>query len=135
MSWLIFDWTKSDTNFVRKVPHTLFLNGDRIMSEIENRLHELGLTLPPPKDHVANYLGSKRFGNLLFVSGRVSQLRGEVGSEVSLSEAQEAAQSALLDILAIIKEDIGELDQIVSVEKLVGFVRSSQLSLPKTRGN
>ena len=105
---------------------TLFCDGDRMMSKIENRLHAIGLALPPPKAHVANYLGSKRSGNLLFVSSRVSQLRGEVGSEVSMVEAREAAESALLDILAIIKEDIGDLDQIVSVEKLVGFVRSSQ---------
>jgi len=97
-----------------------------MMSKIEDRLHAIGLTLPPPKAHVANYLGSKRSGVLLFVSGRVSQLQGEFGSEISMLEAMEAAQSALLDILAIIREDIGDLDQIVSVEKLVGFVRSSQ---------
>jgi len=95
------------------------------MSKIEDRLCELGLELPPPKAHVANYLGTKRSGNLLFVSGRKSELSGEVGSEVSTAAAKLAAQSALLDLLAIIKQDIGDLDQIVSVEKLQGFVRSS----------
>ena len=95
------------------------------MNKIEDHLHAIGLTLPPPKAHVANYLGSKRSGELLFVSGRVSQLRGEVGSEISMLEAKEATQSALLDIFAIIREDIGDLEQIVSVDKLVGFARSS----------
>ena len=52
------------------------------MSAVEDRLHALGLTLPPAKVPVANYLGTKRSGDLLFVSGRVSQLRGEVGSAV-----------------------------------------------------
>ena len=47
------------------------------MSAVEERLHALGLTLPPAKTPVANYLGTKRSGDLLFVSGRVSQLRGE----------------------------------------------------------
>lgn len=95
------------------------------MSKIEIRLHELGLKLPSPKPPVANYLGTKRSGNLLFVSGCVSRLRGEVGSEISLDEARLAAQNTLLDLLAIIKQDIGNLDQIVSVEKMQGFVRSA----------
>jgi enamine deaminase RidA (YjgF/YER057c/UK114 family) len=94
-------------------------------NKIEARLSALGLELQPAKAPVANYLGSKRSGNLLFVSGRVSQLRGEVGSDVSTSEAKAAAQSALLDILSIVKEDIRDLDRIESVEKVQGFVRSA----------
>lgn len=92
---------------------------------IEARLSALGLELPPAKAPVANYVGSKRSGNLLFVSGRVSQLRGEAGSDVSTAEAKAAAQSALLDILSIVKEDIRDLDMIESVEKMQGFVRSA----------
>ncbi len=86
---------------------------------------DLGLALPPAKKPVANYVGTKRSGDLLFVSGRVSQGRGEVDREVSAEQANASAQSAMLDILAIIKADIGSLDQIASVEKLQGFVRSS----------
>src|SRR5438046_9790510 len=95
------------------------------MSRLENRLHALGLSLPPPKTPVANYLGTKRSGDLLFVSGRVSALRGEVGSEVALSDARAAARDTVLDLLAIIKQDIGTLDRIASVERVHGFVRSS----------
>lgn len=95
------------------------------MSVIESRLHALGLTLPAPKAPVANYLGTKRCGDLLFVSGRVSQLRGEVGTEVTPIEAKAAARSALLDLLAIVKHDLGDLDRVVSVDCLRGFVRSS----------
>jgi hypothetical protein len=72
------------------------------MSAIEARLRELGIELPPPKAPVANYLGCKRGGELLFVSGRVSQLRGEVGSDVTAAAAREAARSTLVDILAIV---------------------------------
>ena len=92
---------------------------------MEQRLAGLGLALPAPKSPVANYLGTKRSGDLLFVSARVSQKRGEVGSAVSLDEAKVAARDAMLDLLAIIKADVGDLDRIVSVEKLLGFVRSS----------
>jgi len=95
------------------------------MSAVEERLRELGLALPPPKAPVANYVGTKQSGNLLFVSGRVSQRRGEVGTELSVEEAAMAARDAMLDVLAIIKHDIGNLDRIVSIEQLRGFVRSS----------
>ena len=95
------------------------------MSAVEDRLRQLGLALPPPKTPVANYVGTKRSGDLLFVSGRVSQRRGEVGTELSASDAQIAARDAMLDLLAIIKQDIGDLDAIVSIEQLRGFVRSS----------
>ena len=95
------------------------------MSRVENKLRELGLTLPAPKVPVANYLGTKQSGDLLFVSGRVSQMRGEVGSELALEQGKVAARDAMLDLLAIIKNDIGDLDRIVSIEQVRGFVRSA----------
>jgi len=95
------------------------------MGNIESRLSELGETLPAARKPVANYLGCKISGNTLYVSGRVSQTRGEVGTEIDLTKAQEAAKGAVLDILAIVKADIGDLDKIISVEKMNGFVRSA----------
>ena len=96
------------------------------MGRVEEHLSSLGEALPDPKKAVANYLGCKRSGNILYVSGRVSPTRGEVGSELTVTEAQMAAKEALLDILAIVKEEIGDLDRILGVEKMVGFVRSSR---------
>lgn len=96
------------------------------MSRIEGRLTELGLTLPPPKVPVANYLGTRRSGNLLYVSGRVSEKRGKVDTDVTEEEAKLAARNTMLDLLAIIKADIGDLDSIVSILKLQGFVNSSE---------
>ena len=95
------------------------------MSRVEEKLRELGLTLPPPKAPVANYLGTKQSGDLLFVSGRVSQIRGEVGSELTVEQGKLAARDAMVDLLAIIKNDIGDLDRIVSIEQVRGFVRSA----------
>ncbi len=95
------------------------------MGRIEDRLSSLGEVLPDPKKAVANYLGCKRSGNTLYVSGRVSPMRGEVGSDLTVVEAQTAAKDALLDILAIVKKEIGDLDKIVGVEKMLGFVRSA----------
>ena len=95
------------------------------MSRVDERLAALGLALPPPKAPLANYLGAKQSGTLLFVSGRVSQLRGEVGTEVTLDAAVRAAHDTVLDLLAIVKADIGDLDRIQSVERMQAFVRSA----------
>jgi len=95
------------------------------MSRVEERLKAIGLTLGPARAPVANYLGTKRSGDLLFVAGKVSALRGEVGTEVDFAQARRAARDTMLDLLAIIKQDIGDLDRIISVERLQGFVRSA----------
>ena len=94
------------------------------MSLIENRLRDLGISLLPPKAPVANYLGSKQVGELLFVSGRKSELTGAVGSEVNQQQAKEAARDTVVLMLAIIKNDLKDLDQIEGVVKLQGFIRS-----------
>jgi hypothetical protein len=73
------------------------------MNIIEDKLKKLGLQLQPAKASVANYLGCKRSGEMLFVSGRVSELRGEVGTDVTEEEAKVAARDTVLLILAIIK--------------------------------
>lgn len=95
------------------------------MPVIETRLEQLGLTLPPPKEAVANYIGCKQSGDLLFVSGRVSEQRGVVGEEVNEDEAYLAARDTLVNILSIVKNEIGDLDKIISIERMQGFVRSS----------
>ena len=96
------------------------------MNPIEKKLEELGLFLPNPKPPVGNYLGSKKSGELLFASGRVSDCIGEVGTAISLETAKDAARDTVLLILAIIKQDIKDLDLIAGVVKLTGFVRSSE---------
>jgi len=95
------------------------------MGIVEKRLEELGLSLPVAKPPVGNYLGSKRIGELLFASARVSDCIGEVGTEVSTEMAKEAARNTVLAILAIIRQDIKDLDLIAGVLKVTGFVRSS----------
>ena len=95
------------------------------MGRIDRKLEQLGEILPVAKIPVANYLGCKLTSNTLYVSGRVSEARGEVGSDLTVDEARLAARSALLDVLAIVKAEIGDLDRISSVLKMNGFVRSA----------
>ncbi len=94
------------------------------MSAIEQKLAAQGLALPPPRTPVANYLRTKRSGAFLFVSGLVSTLHGSVASEVTPEAAKRAARDTMLDLLALVKHDVGDLDQVVSVEQVRGFVRS-----------
>jgi len=85
----------------------------------------MGLTLTPARPSVANYLGTKRSGDLLFVAGKVSALRGEVGTEIDVAQARRAARDTMLELLSIIRQDLGDLDRILSVERMQGFVRSA----------
>ncbi len=95
------------------------------LGKIEDRLQQVGETLPIAKSPVANYIGCKRSGDILYVSGRVSEIRGEVGTDLDLVQAQLAARQTVIDLLAIVKDSIGDLDQIESVDYMQGFVRSS----------
>src|SRR6476646_8654034 len=97
------------------------------MERIETRLAELGLELPPVAAPVANYLGCKRIGELLWVSGhgpvtRDGVVRGKVGREVSLDEARGAARATALSILATVKAELGTLDRVRQVVKVLGMV-------------
>lgn len=95
------------------------------MSTIETRLHELNLELGKPRLPVGNYLGCKKVGELLFAAALVSELKGEVGTEVTEDQAREAARNTALQILAIIKQEIPGLDLLTGVVKITGFIRSS----------
>ncbi len=96
------------------------------MSAIEQKLAALGLVLPAPRSPVADCLGAKRSGALLFVSGLVSTVGGAVATEVAPEAAKLAARETMLDLLALVKREIGDLDLVVSVEQVRGFVRSAQ---------
>ena len=94
-------------------------------SIVEKRLSEMGLTLPPAKEPVANYIGCKQSGDLLYVSGQIGDIRGAVGGCLSVEDGQLCARSAVLHMLRTVKAAIGDLDRIASVDKLLGFVRSA----------
>jgi enamine deaminase RidA (YjgF/YER057c/UK114 family) len=92
----------------------------------------LGLQLPDPPKPVATYVPAVRTGNLLFLSGvlpmRNGQLayKGKLGRELSVPEGVEAAKVAILNALAIAKQEIGSLDRITRVVKVVGHVASAE---------
>lgn len=100
------------------------------MSQIESKLAELGLALPPVPKPVAAYIPASRGGNIVFTSGQLPTrdgnlvCQGLVTRDVSPETAADAAQVCALNALAAIKGVIGDLDKIVKVVKLGVFVAS-----------
>ena len=103
------------------------------MSRVEEKLKDLNLKLGEAKPAVGNYIGCKAIGNMLYASGRVSDLKGKVGKDVSEADAKKAAHDTVLLILAIIKKEIKDLDRLKGVVKVQGFINcdDSFLELPK----
>lgn len=101
------------------------------MSKIEQRLNEIGVTLPPVVPPVAAYTPALRDGDLVYTSGQLPMINGEltvtgkVGGTISADQAQELAKVCAINALAAIKEAIGDLDKIERIVKVVGFVSSA----------
>ena len=99
------------------------------MSAIEDRLKSLGITLPTPVAPIANYAPFIRSGNLLFISGQVSVdesggIKGIVGDDVDQATGQLAAGLCGINLLAQMKAATGDLDRVIRVVKLGGFVQA-----------
>jgi enamine deaminase RidA (YjgF/YER057c/UK114 family) len=100
------------------------------MSKAEARLNALNITLPTPTSPVANYVPFTRSGNIVHISGQLSndgsgRFKGTVGVDVSPNEAHEAAKVCGINLLAQMKAAAGgDLDNVVRVLKLGAFVQA-----------
>jgi len=99
---------------------------------IESKMKELGIVLPNVPDVAGLYSYYRPFGDkLVYISGcgpainGVNTFVGKVGREINLEQGQEAARNCILNALAIIKANLGDLSQIKSFVKLLGFVACS----------
>ena len=101
------------------------------MSTPEERLAELGLTVPEVAKPVAVYVPAVRTGNYVFTSGQLPMKSGElmftgkVGAEVTREEAVACAQQCALNAIAAVKAEIGDLSLVKRVVKVVAFVAST----------
>lgn len=97
---------------------------------IEQRIDELGLVLPAVKPPAANYANAIRVGDLVYLSGTVPVdhvgdiPRGKVGADVSTELAAAHARMVGLHHLAILREELGSLDRVRRVVKLLGMVNA-----------
>lgn len=96
------------------------------MSQIEQRLKELGIKLPPVPEPKGLYIPVNRYGNLIYTSGQGSRtFLGKIGENLTIEEGQLAARDCALRCLACIKQEIGDLDRIEKVFKVLGFINSA----------
>jgi len=103
--------------------------------EVEKKLAEMGLSLPPAPTPVANYVPAVRAGNLLFVSGhgpalvkdgKIHYIRGKLGKDLTVEQGYDAAKQVTLNILQSIKGAIGDLDKVRRIVKVLGFANCTE---------
>lgn len=99
---------------------------------VEERLKELGITIAAPGRPVANYVGAVRAGNLVFVSGHGPRraeggnVTGKVGRELTTEQGYEAARLCMLACLASLQAEIGDLNRVRRIVKLLGMVNCTE---------
>jgi enamine deaminase RidA (YjgF/YER057c/UK114 family) len=98
---------------------------------VDKRLAELGVTLPTPATPIANYVGFVRTGAMLVVSGQLCLdsggklvAKGKLGQSVSIEDGHKAARACAINLLAQAKVALGDLDKVVRVVRLGGFINS-----------
>ncbi len=100
-------------------------------TSFDAQLTALGLVLPAPPKPVATYIPVVRAGDLLFLSGMIPLrdgiliMAGKLGQEISVEQGYEAARICLLNALAVIRQQLGTLDRVQQVVKMVGYVAST----------
>ena len=97
------------------------------MKTPEEKLRELGLDLPTVRPAVGRYVGCVRTGNLIFTAGQcVDEYHGKLGRELTTEEGYLAAQQSMLNLLAVIKDELGDLSKIKQFVKLLVMVHSTE---------
>jgi enamine deaminase RidA (YjgF/YER057c/UK114 family) len=106
------------------------------MGKIEKRLKELNIVLPRPPKAVANYIPGVKVGEILYVSGTIGTVpgpndedilpyKGKLGKELSIEEGYQSARLVAINHLAMIKAVIGDLDNVVRIVKMVGYINAA----------
>ena len=103
------------------------------MPEIERKLNELGYQLPPPRSTMAgNFVPAVRTGNLVYLSGHGPSLPeggfshvGKVGQDLSIDDGYAAARQTMLNLLTSLKGEVGDLDKVKRVIKLLCMVNAT----------
>lgn len=101
------------------------------MASIEQRLSELGVTLPTPAAPIANYVPYIRSGNQIFISGQLClnengklSHSGKLGAGVSEEQGKEAARYCAINLIAQLRAAIGDLSQVTRCVRLGGFINA-----------
>ena len=98
----------------------------------EQRIRDLGLTLPSGSAPAANYANAVRSGNLLFIAGKAplpengKLPRGKLGREFTVDDGYRFARSAAIDLIAVVRAEFGSLDRVARIVEVQGFVNATE---------
>ncbi|HEV7666624.1 MAG TPA: RidA family protein [Chloroflexota bacterium] len=100
------------------------------MGRIDDRLRELGLSLPQPRAPMANYVPARRVGSLVYTAGQVSgtidnEVKGKLGAELTVEAGRDAARVCALNCLAALLTVIDSLDSVKQLIRVGVFVNSA----------
>jgi enamine deaminase RidA (YjgF/YER057c/UK114 family) len=110
----------------------LILSQPLFSQSAEQKLKELGIILPVPTKPVANYVKYVRTGNLIYLSGHGPQKQdgsyivGKLGAGLTIEEGYAAARQTGLNLLASLKDAIGDLSKVKRIVKVLGMVNSAE---------
>lgn len=96
----------------------------------EQRIREIGLVLPSGSAPAANYANAVRTGNLLFIAGKAplpeggKLPKGRLGREFTAEDGYRFARSAALDLIAVMRAELGSLDRVARVVEIQGFLNA-----------
>lgn len=91
----------------------------------EQRLEKLGIELPPFSEPSANYVKWRQVGNLLYLAGDGSDMKGTLGKDLTVEQGYQAARMTGVDILSTLKAACGDLSKIKQFVKVKGMVNSA----------
>ena len=111
---------------------TLILSTALIAQDAETKLKEKGIVLVPPSSPVANYVNAVRVGNLLYLAGKGptkadnTNITGKLGRDLTIEQGYEAARLTAINHLAVIKKELGSLNKVKRIVKVLGMVNCTE---------
>lgn len=97
----------------------------------EEKLAQMGITLPVAPNPAANYVNAVRTGDLLFLAGKGpskpdgSYITGKVGIDLTVEQGYEASQRVAINQIAVLKHELGDLSKVKRIVKVLGMVNSA----------
>jgi len=111
---------------------SLILSSALIAQDAETKLKEKGIVLTTPSSPVANYVNAVRVGNLLYLAGKGPQkadntyITGKVGKDLTIEQGYEAARITAINHLAVLKNELGSLNKVKRIVKVLGMVNCTE---------
>ena len=111
---------------------SVILSASLIAQDAETKLKEMGIVLIPPSSPVANYVNAVRTGNLLYLAGKGplkadnTYVTGKVGKDLTIEQGYEAARITAINHLAVLKNELGSLNKIKRIVKVLGMVNCTE---------